>query len=55
MVYLFQVSWNQNFSSFRWLGIGTQSGFALVSPSQAISDNLLESFYKIISDDLNKC
>jgi len=43
-----EVSWNQNFSSFRWLGIGTQSGFTLVSPSQAISDYCFDSFYKIV-------
>jgi len=46
---VFQVSWNQNFNSFRWLGIGTQSGFTLVSPSRVIPDNCFESFYKKMS------
>ncbi|CAI6361614.1 unnamed protein product [Macrosiphum euphorbiae] len=43
-----KVSWNQNFNSFRWLAIGTQSGFTLISPSQAIPDSSIDSFYKTI-------
>jgi len=30
------------------LGIGTQSGFTLVSPSQAIPDSCIDSFYKVV-------
>lgn len=47
---LFKVSWNQNMSSFRWLAIGTQSGFTLISPSQSLPSNCYEMFQKIILD-----
>ncbi|XP_015366814.1 PREDICTED: uncharacterized protein LOC107163755 isoform X2 [Diuraphis noxia] len=43
-----KLSWNQNFNSFRWLAIGTQSGFTLISPSRAIPDSCIDSFYKTI-------
>lgn len=45
---MLQVCWNQNFSSFRWLAIGTQSGFVLVSPSRTITDSCIDSLYKLI-------
>ncbi|XP_025193705.1 uncharacterized protein LOC112593511 [Melanaphis sacchari] len=48
-----KVSWNQNFNSFRWLAIGTQSGFTLVSPSQAIPNSCIDSFYKIVLTPVN--
>lgn len=43
-----KVSWNQNFNSFRWLAIGTQSGFTLISPSRALPDSCIDTFYKTI-------
>lgn len=30
------------------MAIGTQSGFTLISPSQAIPDSSIDSFYKTI-------
>ncbi|XP_050546484.1 uncharacterized protein LOC126908455 isoform X2 [Daktulosphaira vitifoliae] len=44
-----KVCWNQNFTSFRWLAIGTQSGFTLITPSKNLSENLLQSFYDAVS------
>lgn len=51
---MLQISWNQNFSSFRWLASGTQSGFTLIYPSNVIPDNCIDSFYRTITTPHNK-